>query len=58
MLQYEEGRTMLKCPRCKGLFNRINHFVYKSGKDKMSHIGVCESCWSKARKLQVPKFKP
>jgi len=45
---------MLLCHRCKGPTNRINHFVYKSGTDK-TRLGVCESCWSRARKLQVPK---
>lgn len=46
---------MLKCPRCKGAFTCIQHFVYKSSKDKMVKIGVCEPCWSRATKLQVPK---
>lgn len=48
---------MIQCARCKKGFNRIAHFVYKSGKDKMVKLGVCEACWNKARTLKVPKWK-
>jgi hypothetical protein len=45
---------MLGCPRCKRGFSIIEHFVYKSSKDKMTKVGVCKECWGKARSLKVP----
>jgi hypothetical protein len=47
---------MLQCARCKSLETSISHFVYKSSKDRMTHLGVCKPCWDKARTLKVPKL--
>lgn len=48
---------MLVCARCDVPQTSISHYVYKSGKDKMVHKGVCKPCWDKARTLRVPKLK-
>lgn len=47
---------MLGCMRCKQPQIEIKYYVYKSGKDKMTHLGVCKPCYDRARSLKVPKL--
>lgn len=46
----------LGCARCGRRLLAVKDYVYKSSKDKMTHIGVCPQCYEKARTLKVPKL--
>jgi hydrogenase maturation factor HypF (carbamoyltransferase family) len=46
----------MQCARCKERLTIIKDFVYKSSKNKMTHIGVCPKCYEKSRTLKVPKL--
>lgn len=48
---------MLACGRCKKPFMKLEHSVWKSGKEiEIRSIMVCEKCWNRANKLQVRRI--